>query len=64
MPVYLWKGKNKKNEIKKGQMEASSEDVVKAQLVRLKITSVKIKEKPKDLFENVAFMQPKVKGIG
>lgn len=62
MPVYLWKGKNKKNEIKKGEMEAFSEDAVKAQLVRLKITSVKVKEKPKDLFENVAFMQPKVTG--
>lgn len=60
MPVYLWKGKNKKNEIKKGEMEAVSEDAVKAQLNKLKLTPVKVKEKPKDLFENVSFMQPKV----
>ncbi|MEA3279559.1 MAG: type II secretion system F family protein [Thermodesulfobacteriota bacterium] len=60
MPVYLWKGKNKKNETKKGEMEAASEDAVKAQLGKLKITPTTIKEKPKDLFENVAFMQPKV----
>jgi len=60
MPLYLWKGKNKKNEIKKGEMEAVSEDAVKAQLGKLKISPIKVKEKPKDLFENVAFMQPKV----
>ncbi len=60
MPVYLWKGKNKKNEIKKGEMEAVSEDAVKAQLNKLKLTPLKVKEKPKDLFENLAFMQPKV----
>ncbi|RZB30671.1 MAG: type IV pilus assembly protein PilC [Desulfobacteraceae bacterium Eth-SRB1] len=60
MPLYLWKGKNKKNEIKKGEMEAVSEDAVKAQLGKIKISPIKVKEKPKDLFENVAFMQPKV----
>ena len=42
-------------------MEAPSEDVVRSELTRRKITSVKIKKKPKDLFENVSFMQPKVK---
>ncbi len=60
MPEYLWEGKDRKNETQKGQMEAPSEDAVKAQLVRLRITPTKIKKKPKDLFENVAFMQPKV----
>ncbi len=62
MPVYQWVGKNKKNEVKKGELEAVSESAVKAQLVRQRITPTKIKEKPKDLFENVAFLQPKVKG--
>ena len=62
MPVYLWKGKDRHNKNKKGEMEAPSEDVVRSELARRKITSAKIKKKPKDLFENVSFMQPKVKG--
>lgn len=62
MPVYLWKGKDRHNKNKKGEMEAPSEDVVRSELTRRKITSAKIKKKPKDLFENVSFMQPKVKG--
>jgi type IV pilus assembly protein PilC len=61
MPVYLWKGKDRYNKNKKGEMEAPSEDVVRSELARRKITSAKIKKKPKDLFENVSFMQPKVK---
>ncbi|MCP4622030.1 MAG: type II secretion system F family protein [bacterium] len=61
MPVYQWVGKNKMNEVKKGELEAASEDAVKAQLARQRISPTKIKPKPKDLFENVAFLQPKVK---
>jgi type IV pilus assembly protein PilC len=62
MPVYLWKGKNRSNVTQKGEIEAVSEEAVKAQLVRQKITPTKIKPKPKDLFANVSFLQPKVKG--
>ena len=61
MSVYVWQGKNARGEKKKGEMEASSEDIVKANLRRTKIEPTKIKSKPKDLFENVAFLQPKVK---
>jgi type IV pilus assembly protein PilC len=61
MPVYLWQGNNARGEKKKGEMEASSEDIVKANLRRTKIEPTKIKPKPKDLFENIAFLQPKVK---
>ncbi|MDX9788644.1 MAG: type II secretion system F family protein [Desulfobacterales bacterium] len=60
MPVYLWVGKNRKNEVQKGEMEALSEDAVRANLTRMHVTPSKIKKKPKDLFENVAFFQPKV----
>ena len=60
MPIYLWEGKNRSNVVQKGEMEASGEDVVRANLSRLRITPTKIKKKPKDLFENVAFLQPKV----
>jgi len=61
MPVFLWAGKNKKGDIQKGEMEASTEEAVLANLKRMKIEATKIKKKPKDLFENVAFLQPKVK---
>ena len=61
MPVFLWAGKNKKGDIQKGEMEASTEEAVLANLKRMKIEPTKVKKKPKDLFENVAFLQPKVK---
>ena len=60
MPVYLWEGKNKKGEVRKGEMEVASEDAVRSQLTRMKVNPTKIKKKPKDIFENVEFLQPKV----
>ncbi|HUV50315.1 MAG TPA: type II secretion system F family protein [Anaerolineae bacterium] len=60
MPVYLWQGKDSKKRVRKGEMEALSEEAVLANLTKIKIVSAKIKEKPKDVFENIAFMQPKV----
>lgn len=59
--TYIWKGKNPKGRKVKGEMEAESVDQVRHSLQRRKITAGKIKKKPKDLFENVAFLQPKVK---
>ena len=61
MPIYTWTGKNKRGVVQKGEMEANSLDVVKANLTRLNITDPKIKLKPKDIFENIAFMQQGVK---
>ncbi|MGD9350811.1 MAG: type II secretion system F family protein, partial [Desulfobacterales bacterium] len=61
MPVYQWVGTNKKRETRKGEMEAANEAIVRSNLVRLRITPTKIKKKPKDLFENVSWLQPKVK---
>jgi type IV pilus assembly protein PilC len=61
MPVYQWVGKNRKNEVQKGEIDAVSEEAVKAQLVRQQIMPTKVKKKSKDLFENVTFLQPKVK---
>ncbi|MGD8290766.1 MAG: type II secretion system F family protein [Desulfobacterales bacterium] len=61
MPVYQWVGKNRKDEVQKGEIEAVNEEAVKAQLARQRITPTKVKKKPKDLFENVSFLQPKVK---
>ena len=61
MPVFIWEGKNRSNQIQKGEYEAANEAAVRAYLSRALITPTKIKKKPKDLFENVAFLQPKVK---
>jgi len=61
MPVYQWVGTNKDNKVKKGELEAASEEAVMPQLSRQRITATKIKPKPKDLFANVSFLQPKVK---
>lgn len=61
MPVYQWVGKNRKDEVQKGEIEAVSEEAVKAQLTRQRITPTKVKKKAKDLFENVTFLQAKVK---
>jgi len=60
MPVFLWEGKDRNNAVQKGEIEANDEAAVRASLSRQRITPSKVKAKPKDLFENVAFMQPKV----
>ncbi len=47
MPVYIWKGKNKSGQTQKGELEAASEEIVLAQLGRMKIANPKVKKKPK-----------------
>jgi len=59
--IYEWKGKNSKGRKVKGEIEAETLEQVKQNLQRRKIIPVKIKKKPKDLFENIKFLQPKVK---
>ncbi len=56
MPAFVWKGKDKNNKTKKGEIEAPTEVAVRNELIRRKITNFKIKPKPNDIFENVAFM--------
>jgi type IV pilus assembly protein PilC len=60
MPVYTWVATTRKGRTLKGEIEAVDETIALSQLKRRKLTVKKIKPKPKDLFENVAFMQPKV----
>jgi type IV pilus assembly protein PilC len=61
MPVYLWKGINSLGEKAKGEIEARDEKAARLLLDRQRITIKSLKPKPKDIFENVAFMQPKIK---
>jgi type IV pilus assembly protein PilC len=59
--IYVWKGKNPRGRKVKGEMEAQTPEQVRQNLQRRKITPTKVKQKPKDLLENVKFLQPKVK---
>lgn len=60
MPIFVWKGEDKKGKNQKGEMEAPNEAVVRTQLRRAGIQPSKVKEKSRDLFANVSFLQPKV----
>lgn len=60
MPVYVWQGQDRRGANQKGEIQAVDEAAVSLQLRRMQIKPAKIKKKPKDLFENVSFLQPKV----
>ena len=49
MPVFLWEGTNRKNEVQKGELEALDERGVRVHLNRLRIRPTKIKKKPKEI---------------
>lgn len=61
MPVFQWEGRDRNNQVRKGEIEAATDQQVRAILARQRITPTKVKKKPKDLLENVTFLQPKVK---
>ena len=61
MPVYVWKGRDAKGNKRSGEIEANNENIARLLLRRQNITVNKIKPKPKDIFENVKWLQPKVK---
>ncbi len=60
MPIYVWEYKNKAGMKIKDEIEAKDEKTALALLSRRNIKPDKIKEKPKDIFENISFFQPKV----
>jgi type IV pilus assembly protein PilC len=60
MPVFTYVGKSKRGRVLKGELEAVDERIARIQLKRKSIEVTKLKKKPKDIFENVSFMQPKV----
>jgi type IV pilus assembly protein PilC len=61
MPVFIWEGTTRKDEVKKGEMEAADELAVRGQLRRQGFKSIEIRKKPKDLAEYLPFLQGKVK---
>jgi type IV pilus assembly protein PilC len=56
----MWVAETKKGRKLKGEIEAADEKIALSQLKRRNLTIKKLKPKPKDLFENVSFMQPRV----
>ncbi len=60
MPIYVYAGKTKRGRVLKGELEASDERIARIQLRRRNIEVTKLKQKPKDIFGNISFMQPKV----
>jgi len=60
MPVYKWVAETRKGKILKGELEAADEKIAQIQLKRRSLSVRKLKAKPKDLFANVAFLQPKI----
>lgn len=61
MPVYLWVAETKKGRKLKGELEAADERIALSQLKRRNLSVKKLKPKPKDIFENVSWLQPKVR---
>ena len=60
MPIYKWVAETKKGKVIKGELEAADEKIARSQLRRRNLNVTKLKPKPKDLFENISFLQPKV----
>jgi type IV pilus assembly protein PilC len=60
MPIYKWVAETRKGRSLKGELEAADEKIARLQLKRRNLTVKKLKQKPKDIFGNVSFMQPKV----
>ncbi|MFQ5506048.1 MAG: type II secretion system F family protein [Planctomycetota bacterium] len=61
MSVYIWKGRTRQGNIKKGEIEAQNEAAVMAQLRAQLILPVTVKEKPKDVSEYLPFLKPGIK---
>jgi type IV pilus assembly protein PilC len=61
MPVFLWEGQTRKGEKKKGEIEAANEAALRGILRRQGLTSITVKQKPKNLSEYLPFLKQKVK---
>ncbi len=59
MPIYIWKGKNRRAQELKGEIEAKDKIEVESKLRAQGITPDKIKVKPKEI--ELSFLKPSVK---
>ena len=61
MPIYLWKGRNRQGEVKKGEIDAADAAGVAMQLRAQSLIPVSVKSKPKDVSEYLPFLQERIK---
>jgi type IV pilus assembly protein PilC len=61
MPIFIWEGTTKKNEVKKGEMEAADEVTIRGLLRRQGFKSIEVRVKPKEISEYLPFLKGKVK---
>jgi type IV pilus assembly protein PilC len=60
MPVYLWKGTDRRGKRQGGEIEADNPTIARQFVVRKGITITSFKAKPKDLLEYLPFLQTKI----
>lgn len=60
MPEFIWRARTTAGNTLKGEMNEVNEAVVLTKLRKMNYSDIKVKKKPKDLFENIDFFQPKV----
>jgi type IV pilus assembly protein PilC len=61
MPVFLWEGTTKRDEVRKGEMEAADELAARGLLRKQGFKNIEVKKKPKDLAEYVPFLAGSIK---
>jgi type IV pilus assembly protein PilC len=60
MPEFIWRARTTAGNVLKGEMNEVNEAVVLTKLRKMNYSDIKVKKKPKDLFENIELFQPKV----
>ncbi|WP_373501263.1 type II secretion system F family protein [Desulfococcus sp.] len=60
MAKFVWTARNRRGIAQNGQIDAASLEVARSQLIKKGLSDIKIKEKPKDLLDNISFLQPSV----
>ena len=61
MPIYVWKARTRQGTLKKGEIEAVSDQAVMAQLRGQMLMPVSVKEKAKDVSEYLRFIKQGIK---
>jgi type IV pilus assembly protein PilC len=63
MPVYVWTGKNRSDVTQKGEIEAVSEEAVKAQLIRQGLRRPKSRKNRKTFLKTLPFSSLRSKSM-
>ncbi|MGA7876011.1 MAG: type II secretion system F family protein, partial [Desulfoferrobacter sp.] len=61
MPIYMWKGTDRKGSRQKGEIETDNVAIARQLLLRKGVNVKSVKTKPKDISEYITLLQPRVK---